>query len=58
MPTIRWAKRTLLRLLAGIIYPQAGHLTTPAHKRCVLLDRVPVRTSTTHDMAHWTGGWP
>ena len=35
----KWSKRTLLRLMAGILYPQAGRLTMPPHKRCVLLDR-------------------
>ena len=38
----RWSKRTLLRLMAGLLYPTCGQLTMPQHKRCVLVDRKPV----------------
>jgi ABC-type multidrug transport system fused ATPase/permease subunit len=36
------AKRTLLRLLAGVLHPSSGRITIPPHRRVVLVERKPV----------------
>lgn len=38
----RWAKRTLMRLMAKKLYPLSGSITMPPHKRVLLVDRNPV----------------
>jgi ABC-type multidrug transport system fused ATPase/permease subunit len=38
----QYSKRTLLRLMAGLLHPRHGSITLPPHKRVVLVSRTPI----------------